>query len=141
MLIATSRLRTRMTAGAASGVPHREASTRAASALFDELEVTLAARAGRLVARLGRDGRDRRRRVSAAREHVFGDILGPHGAALLALDHGGVDRGPRQDAAERLAGERERAGDRFFIHREVDDRGGEVVAEAQHERWVGAEAR
>ena len=86
-------------------------------------------------------GGQRGRGFATAGEHVFGNVLGPHGAALLAFDHRGVDRGPRQHAVERLAAERQRAGDRVVVDGEIGDRGRQRVAEAEHEARIGAEPR
>src|SRR5215510_8982662 len=86
--------------------------TTARMALFDELEVARALGA-RSLGRL-RSGQ-RRGGLATAGEHVLGDVLRPHGAALLAFDHRGVDRGPGQHAVERLAAERERAADRGVV--------------------------
>src|SRR5262245_48215599 len=79
-------------ASAASTLSRRGSGRRIPASLLDELEV----RAPLLRRGLFLGQRWRGRRLAAAGQHVLRDVLRPHGAPLLALDHGGVDRGPRQ---------------------------------------------
>ena len=67
------------------------------------------------------------------------DVLSPHHAALVAFDHGGVHRRPRQAAEERHATEGERAGQARVVDHEIDDGGLQAITKTQDQARIVAQ--